>query len=130
MDAVVDEKFSHDWDSTSIFSKVIGDKLSDGSIWDLYTHYGKNVSADTVQNQTPKFVDLGFSTIISLDEVSGISTTATRIQNPADGVYWRAPNHVFDENTAVRVSEAKSITIKLSFNFGKKIRNLSAKSFQ
>ena len=51
----------------------------------------------------PQFVDLGFSTINSLDEGSGISTTATRIKKPADGVYWRSPNHVFDENTAVGV---------------------------
>ena len=37
LDAVVDGKLPEDLDSASIFSKVIGHRLSDGSCGDLYT---------------------------------------------------------------------------------------------
>ena len=43
-DSIVDRKLSNDRDLASIFSKVIGDKLSDGSIWDLYMRCRMNIS--------------------------------------------------------------------------------------
>ena len=66
-----------------------------------------NFTADPIQIQTPQFVDLGFSAINTLDEVSGLSTPATRIRRPIDGAYWSKPTHIFGETTAVGVSEAK-----------------------
>ena len=53
-------------------------------------------------------MDLGFSNINELDEISGLSTPATRIRSPTDVVHWSAPDHVFGEATAVGMSEANS----------------------
>ena len=53
LDAVIDGNFSENQDSTSIFSKVNRDKLSNGSSEYLYMHCRMNFSADPVQTQTP-----------------------------------------------------------------------------
>ena len=50
LDAVVDGKFPFDLDSMYIFSKVIGDKISNGSSRDLYTRCRQNFAAETIQN--------------------------------------------------------------------------------
>ena len=108
LDAVVDGKLPDDLDSASISSKLIGHKLSDSSSRDLYTRCRMNFTADPVQNQTPQFMDLGYSTINALYERSGLITRATRIRRTANGAHCIAPNHVFGETAAVGVSEAKS----------------------
>ena len=87
LNAVVERIFSDDINSTSIFSKVIGDKLFDSSSGDLYTRCRMNFLADPVQTQTLKFVDLGFSTINEFDETSDLSSPATIIQRPTDGTH-------------------------------------------
>ena len=53
-------------------------------------------------------MDLEFPTISTLDESSGLSTPATRIQRPTYGSHWSTPDHVFGEVTAVGISAAKS----------------------
>ena len=52
-------------------------------------------------------MNLGFSTINSLDEISALSTPATIIWRLTYGSHWRAPDHVFGEATAVLISVAK-----------------------
>ena len=92
-----------------------------------------NFAADPVQTQTPQSIDLWFLTINALDEVSVLITPSTRIQRPADGAHLIASNHVVGETAAVGVNEEKyenTITIKLSYKFGRKINNLNAKTFQ
>ena len=79
LDAVVDGKFPDDMDSASIFSKVIGDKLSYGSFGGLYMSCRMSFAADPVQTKTSEFMDLGFSTINALYEASGLSNPADRI---------------------------------------------------
>ena len=79
MDAVIDRKFPNNLYLASIFSKAIGDKLSNGSIPDLYMQCSMNVTEYTVQTHTPKFVDMGLSNINALDEGSVLSNTATII---------------------------------------------------
>ena len=108
MDSAIGGKFSDDRDSTSIFRKVIGEKLSNGSGWDLYTRCRMNLTVDPVQIQTPPFVDFGLSAINALDEGSGLSTPATRIQRPMHGDHWSMPNNIFGETIAVGVSESES----------------------
>ena len=49
MDVAIDRKFSDNPDSTSIFIKVLGDKIYDGSSRDIYTHYRMNLTAYPVQ---------------------------------------------------------------------------------
>ena len=67
-----------------------------------------NFTDDTVKNQTPKFMDLGFSTTNPLYESSGVSTPDTIIRRITDGFHWSASTHVFDEVTALGIIEAKS----------------------
>ena len=67
-----------------------------------------NFAADPVRTQTQQFMDLGFSTINSLNGSSGLSTPATRIRRPTDGAHWSAPNHFFGESTSLVMSEEKS----------------------
>ena len=104
----IDGKLPNDLDLTYIFSKVIGHKLSDGSSRDLYTCCRMKFLADTVQTQTPKFTDMGLSTINALDKISGLSTPDTRILRPTCGAHWSTHNRVFGETKAIGVSEAKS----------------------
>ena len=49
LDAVVDGEFPNNINLTSIFSKVIGDKISDGSNGDLYMQCMMKFTADPVQ---------------------------------------------------------------------------------
>ena len=106
--AVVDRKFHNDMYSASIFSKVIGHKLSNGYNGDLYLRCRIKFSVHVVQTQIPHFVDMDFLTINKLDKSSGISNTATKIQRPTYGSNWSAPNHIFGEATSVLMSEVKS----------------------
>ena len=66
LDAVVGENFPNDLDSASIFRKVIGPKLSDGSRNDLYLQCMMNFVDDVVQTQAPQFMNMGLSTINTL----------------------------------------------------------------
>ena len=67
-----------------------------------------NFAADFFQTQTSQFMDLGFSTINTLNKSIGLSTPATRIRRPTDGSHWSVPYHVFGEATTVGMSAAKS----------------------
>ena len=87
LDATTDGKLSDNRDLTSIFSKVISDKLSNGSRKDLYTRCRMNLTVDSIQTQTTQLLDLGLSTINTLDEGSDLSTPATRIRRPMDGAH-------------------------------------------
>ena len=57
--------------------------------------------ADPANNVTPQFVDLWFSTVDELDKGAGIWTPASRARRSMDVAHWRAPDHIYGENTAV-----------------------------
>ena len=97
LNAVVDRKLTNNLDS----------KLSNCSRRDLYTRFSMNFAADTVQTQTPQFVDLRISTINTFDEGSGLSTHTTKTWRPTDDANWSAPYNIFGETTVVGVSETK-----------------------
>ena len=61
-----------------------------------------------VQTQDPHFMDLGLLAINTLNEIVVLGTPDTMIQRPTDRFHWSAPDHVFSEATAVRMSAAKS----------------------
>ena len=78
-DAVVDSNLLDDQDSASIFSKVIGHKLSNGSSDDLYLRCRMNFARNVFQTEAPKFVDLGLPTINTLNESGVFGTLFTKI---------------------------------------------------
>ena len=132
LDAVLDRKFPDNRDSMSISRNIINYKISDSSSCYLYTRCRMNLTADPVQPHTPAFVDLGIATIYALDEGSGISIPITIIRRPTDDAHCRAPNHIFVKlHWLKRVIQSRTtaITIKLVFKFGKKMINLSSKTF-
>ena len=108
MDAAIDGKLPDDLDSASIFSKVIGQKISDGSRGDLYSRCRMNSANDPVQNQPPHFVDMGLPAISTLNESGILGTTATRIRRPTYVSHWIAPDCVFGEAIAVGMSVENS----------------------
>ena len=108
LDAVIDGKLPSDLDSAPIFSKEIGQKLSNGFMGDLYLCCRMNFVANTVQTQTPQVMDLGLLKANKLDERSGLSTSDTRIRRPTDVSHWIVLDHGFGEATAVVMSGAKS----------------------
>ena len=85
LDVVIYGKLHGDLDCASIFSKVIGHKLSNGSRNDLYLRCRMNFVDDVIQTQIPQFMDLGIPTINKLDESSVLGAPATRILRPTDG---------------------------------------------
>ena len=95
IDAVVDRKFPNDLYFVSIFSNKIGHKPFDSSSGDLYFWCRMKFVADSIQTQTPQLMDLGFSDINALDEISGLSTPAIIIRRPTGGSHWSAPDHIF-----------------------------------
>ena len=99
-DATVNGKLYNNPDMTSVFSKVLGDKPSESSSWDLYIRCRMDLKSDLVQILTPRFVYLGLLTIDAPDK--------GRIWRPIDGDHWCVINHIFGETTAVGVSEEKS----------------------
>ena len=108
LDSTVDRKFSNNPDSTSIFRKVLSEKLSNSSRRDLYTRCGISLTEDPVLILTPQFVYLGLLTIDVLDKGSGISTPDTRIRRLAYGAHWSSTNHIFSKTAEVVVSEENS----------------------
>ena len=92
----------------SVFSKVIGRELSDGSIDDLYLRCWMNFSIDVLQTEAPQFVDLGLLDVKTLNDFSILGTTATRIRRLTDVFHWSALDHVFGEVTANRMILARS----------------------
>ena len=79
LDAVVDVKLPYDMVSASIFSKVIGHKLSDSSSNDLYSRYRMNFLGDVVKTQTSSFMDIDLLTINTSNESSVLGIPTTRI---------------------------------------------------
>ena len=95
-------------DYASIVSNSIGHKLSNGSINDFYSCCRMNFAGDVVQTSTPQFMDMGFSNINTLDEISGLSTSSTIIRRPMDGPHWSVLVHVSGEATVEGMIEARS----------------------
>ena len=108
LDTVADLNLTNDSNSYSVFSKVIGCKLSHGSSNDLYLRCRMNFSSNFSQIEAPQFVDLGLPAINTFNESGVLGTTDTKIQRSTDGSHWTATDHVFGEATAVVMSEAKS----------------------
>ena len=67
LDTAIDGKLPNNLESESIFRKVIGHKLSYGSIGGLYSYFRMNFANDPVQTQAPNFMDIGLPDINTLN---------------------------------------------------------------
>ena len=104
LDTSVDRKLPNDRYFMSIFRKIIGCELSHSYSSDLHLRYWVDFASNIVQTEAPYFVDLGLLAINTSDEFGILGTPATRIRRQTDGYHWFAPDHVFGESTAVRMS--------------------------
>ena len=57
--------------------------------------------SDPVNSVTPQFMDVGFSTLDSLDKGAGLWNPDTRFVRPTYLSHWSAPDDIFGETTAV-----------------------------
>ena len=72
LDTSIDQQFTNNLVAPPIFTEVLCDKLSESSRWDLYARVGFHLASDSVNIPAPQFVDLGLSTINSLDKGSSL----------------------------------------------------------
>ena len=94
-----------------------------------------NLTHDAVITEIPNFMNLGLSSVHTLDELGSVFITTTRIVRLTDGSKWILPGHIIDEVTSDRVSRMrpeKSIIPKFILKLGEEewqIKILGAKIF-
>ena len=72
-----------------------------------------NLVADTVNSMTPQFVDLGFSTIDTLDKGAGHWNPAVRSGKATNVAHWSAMDRIFGESTVV----GDAMSAKSDYNY-------------
>ena len=77
-----------------IFNEVICGKLSDSSIRDIYMRCWMNIAADPIKIPALQFVDLGLSTIGTLDKGASLWTPACSFGRPTDVSHWSTLDHI------------------------------------
>ena len=102
LDTSINQKFTNNMVAPPVFDEVLGDKLSNSSVRDLYMRCIINLVADSVNLPAPQFVDLGLSTINVLNKGDSLCTPATRVGGPVYVAHGSAPDHNFEKVTAVR----------------------------
>ena len=108
LDTDVARKLPNDQCSTTVFRKVFGCRLSHGSSNDLYLRFWMNFSSNFVQTKAPQFVGLEIPDINTSNEFDILGTPTIRIRRPTDRSHWYALDTVFDRETAIRMSAARS----------------------
>ena len=77
------------------FTEVLGDKPFNSSSRYLYKCCKLKLTADTVNIPAPQFMDLGLSTINSMDKGASIWNPSTRVGRPMDVTHGSAPDHIY-----------------------------------
>ena len=84
LDAAIDENLPNNLIATPILTDVTSDKLSNSSIWDIYTRRRMNLTVYPVNSVIPQLVNLGISTLDTLDKGASFWTPTTRVGRPTD----------------------------------------------
>ena len=101
-------------DPTPTWSKVIGRKLNNESISDVYARCRMNLVRDTVLFESPNFMDFGLSSIDTTDELGSVFASTTRIVLVTHGYDLIPSVRYIIEATSDRVSGTKA---KNHYNF-------------
>ena len=72
LDTTIDGKLPNHTVAMPILTDVLNEKLSDSPSRDIYMRCRMNLTADLVNIPAPQFVDLGLSTIDTLDKYASI----------------------------------------------------------
>ena len=84
-----------------------------------------NLTHDAVLMESPNFMNLGLSSVHTLDEIGSVFIPTTRIGRPTDGLNWILPGHHIGEvaaDRAIRTKSEKTIMKKLILKLGGKSR--------
>ena len=84
-DASIDENLANDEYSASIFSKVIGQELSDSLSADIYLLCWVEFISNIVENKARNFVHWVIQAVNTSDEFNTFCNRATRAKRPMDG---------------------------------------------
>ena len=132
LDTSIDWQFTNNLVAPPIFTDLLWEKLSYSSIQDIYTHSRMKFAADTVNISAPQLVNLGLSTINTLDTGASIWTPATIFVRPTNVAHWSAPDHILEKLQRLETlwTQIQTMTIKMILKIGGKIRNWSVKRMQ
>ena len=97
LDTSIDRQFNNNLVTPPILTEVLGDKLSEISIWDIYTHCRVSLVADTINISSPQFVHFGISTINALDKGASLWNPATIFGRPTHVAYGSVPYYIFEK---------------------------------
>ena len=112
------------------FSKVIGCKLSNDYSADIYSRCRMKFTRDAVLTEIPNFMNLGLSSVHTLDELGSFSIPGTRIGSNISGSNWLPPGYLIGEVTPAIMSRTRSKkkhNSKTYFETRREINILSAK---
>ena len=85
-------------------SEVIGCNFADESSSDDNSCCWMNLTRDAVLTKVPNFVNLGLSSVHTLDELGSVFSPTTRIKMPMDVFNWLPPGNCIVEVIAYRVN--------------------------
>ena len=95
LDTSINGIYSKQRDPAPTWSKFIGRKFTDESNADVHSRCRMNLTRDTFLTKSPNFVNLGLSSVHTLDELGSVVIPTTRIGmltglqlNPAPTLYW------------------------------------------
>ena len=117
-------------DPAPTWSKVIGRKFTDKSITNVNSRCRMNLTCNTVLPESPNFVNLGLSSVHTLDELGYVFIPTTIIGRDIDGSNWLPPGHCISKVTAdrvIRTGSEQGYNSKNDFEIGGKIKILGAK---
>ena len=102
-DTSINGFFSEHRDPALTLSNAISRKFSNESSADIYLSCRMNLTRNTVLAKSPNFMNLGLSSVHTLDELRSVFITTTRIIMLAYGSNWLPPGHRIGKVTADRV---------------------------
>ena len=98
VDTSIDRQFTNNLVAPPIFTQVLVEKLSHSSSRYLYTRCRMNLAAYPDNVTALQFVNLGISTINSLDECTILWIPDIRVGMPIYVAYGSAPDHICKKN--------------------------------
>ena len=107
-DSSVDGNLADDRDSTSLFRKVLDRELPESISAYIYLRFRMDFTSNSIRSEALNFVNLGLPVVNASYEFNTFGTPASRVRRPTYGPHWSAPDHIFEEATAVGMSRTRS----------------------
>ena len=86
-DATINGFSTKNRDSSAIWSKVVGGKVTAAEGRNIYASRRVNFGSNYIFTKGPKFVDLGLSSFDTIDESGSVFTKTSTVIRPPDSYY-------------------------------------------